>query len=258
MLLTTRSTRFSSLATSRDRNLRAWSDERISSNREMTSSIVGRFSGLSCTMSSMRDCINSTPWYLCKLSEMSNIDNDVSFTTYLQEVFADEIPDVIDVRWKWVAGIIRLVEFWHRLVAAEDGRLSGRQVCRPVLPRYAEVDKIVLRRMRCSRMMLGGMREVAIPFNDARVIGLGVQRFRVHHEVLVHAVPDVRQSAIAVTVITVLPMCDMVLVHELQALQKIYSASYIADVEGRAYLEYLAKEIYRLFNCLEWRAVVSS
>lgn len=69
-------------------------------------------------------------------------------------------------------------------------------------------------------MMLGGMREVGTPFDDTGVVELGVHRFRVHHDILVHAIPDVRQSAVAVEIATISPMCDMVMVHKLQALQE--------------------------------------
>ena len=226
MLLTTRSTLFSLLATNRDRNLRAWSDARISSNRSMTSSIVGRFSGSSCTISSMRGCMNSTPWNLCGTSQIrSTLGNCVSSTTHLEEIFSNEIAHVVDVCWERVAGLIRLVELWYRSIPAKDRWLSGRQVCGVVLPRYPEVDEIVLRWMCRSCMMFGGMREIAIPFNDTRMIWLWVKRFRIHHDVLVHAVPVLCQATIMMAAGTAIPMSDVMTVHELQALKNAYRVS---------------------------------
>lgn len=126
-----------------------------------------------------------------------SVGGSVSCTTYLQEVFANEVTNVIDIRWEGVAGLIRFIEFWYRPVAAKDGRLLGRQVRRSVLPRYAEVDEVVLRWVGRSRVMFGWMREVTIPFDDARMIRLWIERFRIHHDIQVHAVPGTRQSAIA-------------------------------------------------------------
>lgn len=147
---------------------------------------------------------------------MRSVGDHGSPITHLQVILANEVAHVINVHWKGTAGLIRFVSIWHGSVAAKDEGLCGRQVCGIVLPRYAKVNDVVLR-MRRSCMMFGGVREVTISSYDASMIEFRVKRFRAHHDTPVHGVPMIRYSAVTATTV--------VIVHEMQALQRGYSVS---------------------------------
>ena len=83
------------------RNLVLPKELRMFSNLSRTSSIVGRFSGLSSVIASTKSCINSKPLHFCNILSVSQ--GGEGKLGYHHELLADEIAKVIDIGRKWIA-----------------------------------------------------------------------------------------------------------------------------------------------------------
>jgi hypothetical protein len=106
--------------------------------------------------------------------------------TYVHELLANKVPDVIDVRMERITMSSVGFMLRRRLVSATQRLVHD--ISRGILAGKAEIDEIVNRRTLGPGVGLGSTLEVPISINLDRVEPIGVHPGRVKHDIVGSAV----------------------------------------------------------------------